>query len=767
MGSMMEPAPVYKHASETFSQWATWSDVLEGRKNVSLTGSDLSIGDVVAVSQNGVDAQVAKDPKVLKRVQDSVDFLANQIENGAVIYGVNTGFGGSADTRTKLVERLQSAAVQHLNAGIVLQSDKNKTASNDNQLLRSHALPNPISRAAMLVRCNSLLRGHSGVRLSTIDSIMTLISKNMTPVIPLRGSISASGDLSTLSFIAGAIEGNPDVFVRVAGGSGVSEKDMIVPADQALQLAGIDPVRLQAKEGLGITNGTAPSCATACIVIHQANQLALLTQLLTAMGTEALAGTAHNYHPFISAIRPHAGQTEAAANILTFLAGSKISSDRDPDRIGLAQDRYPLRTAPQWIGPQLEDLLLATRQVAVELNSTTDNPLIDAEDSRVHHGGNFQAMAITSAMEKTMTAVQNLGRLLFTQSSELINNMTNKGLPPNLSADDPSESFTCKGFDVNMAAYMAELAYLAHPVSTHVQMAEMTNQAVNSMALVSARYALEAIEVLSLMAAVYMYTLCQGLDLRVLQIEWRKQVPMLVEQVLVQSFAGRAQLAESKESHVQNGASNGHLIGNGIHSHGTSSSPLSILTKAATSAILTRWDHLSHLDTKDRAKTAVSESLGTIITLISTRCNAGTGNESFASLQRYTEEMSTILAEEYLSLRATFVENPVNITREYLAPATRVIYDLVRTELGIPMNRGVVDHPPLVVEAEREAAKATNGNGHVNGEGSKVNRKRTLGTMAGEIYEALRRGDVMSRVMEWGAKEGVFVAGPGAGSAGF
>ncbi|KAK4215152.1 L-Aspartase-like protein [Rhypophila decipiens] len=753
MGSMMEPAPVYKHASETYSQWATWSDVLEGRKNVSLTGSDLSIGDVVAVSRTGVGAQVAKDPKVLKRVQDSVDFLANQIENGAVIYGVNTGFGGSADTRTKLVERLQSAAVQHLNAGIVLQSDKGKTSASDNELLRSHALPNPISRAAMLVRCNSLLRGHSGVRLSTIDSIMALISNNMTPVIPLRGSISASGDLSTLSFIAGAIEGNPDVFVRVAGGSGVSEKDMIVPADQALQLAGIDPVRLQAKEGLGITNGTAPSCATACIVIHQANQLALLTQLLTAMGTEALAGTAHNYHPFISAIRPHAGQTEAAANILAFLSGSKISSDRDPDRIGLAQDRYPLRTAPQWIGPQLEDLLLATRQVAVELNSTTDNPLIDAEDSRVHHGGNFQAMAITSAMEKTMTAVQNLGRLLFTQSSELINNMTNKGLPPNLSADDPSESFICKGFDVNMAAYMAELAYLAHPVSTHVQMAEMTNQAVNSMALVSARYALEAVEVLSLMAAVYMYTLCQGVDLRVLQIEWRKRFPLLVHQVLGRTFKSLRELA-FYENHGMSGGFNGTL-----------SSSFSPLVKAATSAILTRWDHLSHLDTKDRARTAVGESLGTIITLVS--ASSGDGNESFASLQRYTDEMSTVLAEEYLSFRATFVENPVNITREYLAPATRVIYDLVRTELGIPMNRGVVDHPPLVVEAEREAAKAANGNGHVNGEGSKVNRKRTLGSMAGEIYEALRRGDVMSRVMEWGAKEGMFVAGPGASSAGF
>lgn len=698
---------------------------------------------------------MTQDPTVLKKVQDSVDFLADQIDNGAVIYGVNTGFGGSADTRTKLFERLQSAAVQHLNAGILLQSDKGKKTEEDkNQLLRSHALPNPISRAAMLVRCNSLLRGHSGVRLSTIDAIMRLVAKNMTPVIPLRGSISASGDLSTLSFIAGAIEGNPDIFVRIsADSSGVSAEDVIMPADQALRMAGIGPVRLQAKEGLGITNGTAPSCATACIVIHQANQLALLTQLLTAMGTEALAGTAHNYHPFISAIRPHAGQTEAAANILSFLSGSRISSDRDPDRIGLAQDRYPLRTAPQWIGPQLEDLLLATRQVAVELNSTTDNPLIDAKNSRIHHGGNFQAMAITSAMEKTMTALQNLGRLLFTQSSELINNMTNKGLPPNLSADDPSESFTCKGFDVNMAAYMAELAYLAHPVSTHVQVAEMTNQSVNSMALVSARYALEAVEVLSLMAAVYMYTLCQGVDLRVLQIEWRKKVPELVERILVRNFAGVRELAE--------GERNGHVNGNGVaNGKNGASSPLVAVTRQATEAILTRWDQLSHLDTRDRARTAVNESLGSVMAILPQ--SIPSGNDSFSSLQTYISEMSTLLSEEYLTFRSNFVSNPVSITREYLASATRVLYDFVRTELGIPMNRGVVDHPPLVVEAEKEAEA----NGIANGEGVKVDRKRTLGTMAGEIYEALRRGDVMTRVMEWGMKEGVFVAAHGPSGAG-
>jgi phenylalanine ammonia-lyase len=173
-----------------------------------------------------------------------------------------------------------------------------------------------------------------------------------------------------------------------------------------LDVAGLDGIGLQAKEGLAVTSGTAASCAAARIAIHQANQLAVLIQPLTVMSTEALPGTAHNYDPLIAGVRPHTGQAEVAANIRKFLAGSKLSPEKGPDQVGLAQDPYALRTAPQWLGPQLEDLKLATQQVAIELNSTTDNPLIDVDGGRAHHGGNFQAMSITSALEKTSTALQ-------------------------------------------------------------------------------------------------------------------------------------------------------------------------------------------------------------------------------------------------------------------------------------------------------------------------------------------------------------------------
>ncbi|KAL2262979.1 hypothetical protein VTK26DRAFT_8708 [Humicola hyalothermophila] len=735
------------HAYAAYSEWAALQRRLESREPVLVNGCDLSIADVVAVSLNNATARLTSDPQYLELVEASVAFLERELASGHVVYGVNTGFGGSADTRTRQFELLQSAAIQHLNVGILLQSDKtnpDSPKSRENPLLRSHALPTPVVKAAILIRCNSLIRGHSGVRISVIESVMKLLSLDMTPVVPLRGSISASGDLSTLSYIAGAVEGNPDIYVQV----GSSRRDKkTLPANEALKAAGIEPVRLQAKEGLGITNGTAPSCAAASLVMHQANQLALLTQLLTAMGTEALDGTPDNYHPFISSVRPHPGQAEAAANILSFLAGSKLSprstsSANYKHRMGLAQDRYALRTAPQWIGPQLEDLQLATRQVAIELNSTTDNPLIDASPSssssspsssgRVHHGGNFQAAALASAMEKTLVALQNLGRLLFAQSAELVNNAANKGLPPNLAADDPSASFTCKGFDVNMAAYAAELAYLARPVSAHMQgTAEMANQSVNSMALVAARYAAEAVEVVALMAATYVYVLCQALDLRCLQREWRGRVGGCVEGVLL----GRGVFG----------------FGGGVGGGGAGVGDVERLVGKVKDAVLARWDKLSHLDLPDRCATAVRESLGAVLEAVG---EAG-GEISGEGIRAYQAQMATALEEGYGGLRKEFFVHQT--TPEFISPASRVVYDFVRKELKIPFHRGVVDHPTLLLRrAEEESSDGQNRGDGAAASDLSSERGRTLGTMAGEIYEALRRGELHDRIMKFGVEAGMW-----------
>ncbi|KAK1833908.1 putative phenylalanine ammonia-lyase [Podospora conica] len=689
-------------------------------------GNSLTIADVVSVSCHHVQARLSDDTSIQKKVQDSVDFLQKKLAEGTVIYGVTTGFGGSADSRTRNYERLQSAAVQHLNVGILLQADKGE-ATLDNDLLRSHALPPPIVRGAMLIRCNSLMRGHSGVRLEVIQSIMHLLSLDMIPIVPLRGSISASGDLSTLSYIAGTLEGNPDIFVRVG------PTNEIVSADRALSLAGLSPVCLQPKEGLGITNGTAPSCAAAAIVMHEANALALLTQILTVMATEALNGKAANYDGFISSVRPHDGQKEAATNIATFLFGSILVSDNEPDNVGLAQDRYALRTAPQWIGPQLEDLLLASRQVSTELNSTTDNPLIDVENGRIHHGGNFQAMAITSAMEKTMLALQNLGRLLYAQSSELINNTTNKGLPPNLCMDEPSTSFTFKGFDVNMAAYMAELAYLARPISSHVQVAEMTNQSVNSMALVAARYALEAVEVLSLMAATHLLALCQALDIRIAQGDFRS----VMKDKLI-DFVYELILDEASELDVKEARE--------------------LSSKVARSAVL-RWDELSHMDSPERSAAVAKHFIGEIV-----------HNMASNFPQLTLSVLSTTEKETYDWLVSTYppyMRDANGGDLGELGLGTQRIYKFVRDVLGVPICRGVADHPPLLrraaqggtprdsdgtdamVESDEDGTTTEEHDSDMETNREKSCRGQILGTMAGKIYDAIRDGRLTDDIVEY------------------
>lgn len=319
----------------------------------------------------------------------------------------------------------------------------------------------------MLVRSNTIARGHSAVSFHAIETTLALLRNNLTPVIPLRGSISASGDLSPLSYVAGVVTGNPDIWVRTPSS--------IISAKEALQRINVAPITLGPKEGLGFMNGTATSAAVSSLALYETHHIALLSQVLTAMASEALLASAENYDPFLSDVRPHRGQVEAATNIRHFLQGSRLvrglANEGDTRQASglLYQDRYALRTAPQWIGPQLEDLLLAHEQVTVELNSTTDNPLFDVPNQRTAHGGNFQAASITSAMEKARSCLQMVGKMLFAQSSELINPMLNNGLPPNLAADEPSLSFTMKGVDIGMASYMSELAFLANPVSSHVQ----------------------------------------------------------------------------------------------------------------------------------------------------------------------------------------------------------------------------------------------------------------------------------------------------------
>ncbi|KAJ6499217.1 phenylalanine ammonia-lyase [Mycena sanguinolenta] len=513
---------------------------LNAERAVEVDGKTLSISAVTAAARHvRVDVRLSNDSAVKDRLLKSRAVIAEKVQKGTSVYGLSTGFGGSADTRTDKPILLGHALLQHQHAGILPSSQEPLDVLPLLDPGSSKSMPEAWVRGAILIRMNSLIRGHSGVRWELIEKTSEIFRANIVPVVPLRGSISASGDLSPLSYVAGLLVGNPSI--RAFDGPAAFGARKMVSSRVALAAHNIERISLASKEHLGILNGTAFSASVAALALNDAVQLAILAQICTAMGTEALVGNRGSFASFIHSVaRPHPGQVECAENIWNLLEGSKLATHHEEevsleeDKHSLRQDRYPLRTAPQWLGPQVEDILSALSTVTQECNSTTDNPLVDGETGEIHHGGNFQAMSISNAMEKTRLALHHIGKLLFAQSTELLNPAMNRGLPPSLAASDPSLNYF--GKDIATAAYVSELGYLATPVSTHVQSAEMHNQAVNSLALISARATINSLDVLTMLTSSYLYVLCQALDLRAMYEEFSTALGNIVREELRASF---------------------------------------------------------------------------------------------------------------------------------------------------------------------------------------------------------------------------------------
>ncbi|KAH7927463.1 phenylalanine ammonia-lyase [Leucogyrophana mollusca] len=512
---------------------------------VTVTGSTLSLPQILAVARYHTAPALSTDHHILANLAASRAVIEAKVASGLSVYGVSTGFGGSADTRTDDAVALGAALLQHQHAGVVVPTYAQTTSPPSpsprpaplpfTDPLTTTSMPESWVRAAILVRINSLIRGHSGVRPALLRKMALLLERAVTPLVPLRGSISASGDLSSLSYIAGTLIGNPAIRVwapaPTAGPALAPPARTLLPASVALANAGIEPIALASKEHLGILNGTAFSAAVASLVVGEAAGLAVLAGVLTAMSVEALLGTRGSFEPFISESRPHPGQIATATLLHALLTPSLLASTSHTevsitaDAGVLRQDRYSLRTAPQWLGPTWEDIEAARRTVRVEVNSTTDNPLIQPPDATqpgtVHHGGNFQALALTNAMDHTRLALALMGKMMFVQLTEIINPATSRGLPPNLSGGEPSLDYGAKGIDIAAAAYVGELNGLGGMnVGVGSVSAEMHNQCVNSLALISARHTATALDAAALLAASHLYVLCQALDLRALQAEF-------------------------------------------------------------------------------------------------------------------------------------------------------------------------------------------------------------------------------------------------------
>jgi histidine ammonia-lyase len=377
---------------------------------VALDGSPLSVADVVAVARHG--AAVAVAPAAAARMAPARAVVERIVAGGASVYGVTTGFGALASVKVSPAEarRLQLSLVLSHAAGM------------------GDAVEREVVRAMMLLRARTLAAGLSGARPVLVDGLVALLSAGLTPVVPELGSLGASGDLAPLAHVGAVLTGSGEVVD--ADGRRLSGAD-------GLAAAGLEPVVLEAKEGLSLLNGTEGMLAHLCLALADLDRLAATADVACAITVEALLGTDAAYRPELHAVRPHPGQGRSAANLRRLLAGSEIVASHGPSDHAV-QDAYSLRCAPQVHGASRDVIAFARSVVERELASVTDNPVVlinDEGDGEVASTGNFHGQPLAFAADFCAIALADLASISERRTDRLMDPARSQGLPAFLAVE--------------------------------------------------------------------------------------------------------------------------------------------------------------------------------------------------------------------------------------------------------------------------------------------------------------------------------------------
>jgi histidine ammonia-lyase len=525
---------------------------------VHLDGKSLTRAQLVAVGRG---ARVELDAQQLHAVQRAADFLAEQVRREEPIYGVTTGFGSNADRLLgahHLRDELPGAAP---NAEVTLHEELQRNLIITHAVCVGEAFAPDVVRAMLAIRINTLMRGHSGIRVSTLEALTSMLNAGVVPVVPKLGSVGASGDLAPLSHLA---------LVLLGGGEAFYDGQRM-PGAEALQRAGLERVRLSYKEGLALNNGTAQMLACGVLAIDKLERLLDTADLAAAMTIDAFAGRVHAFDEAVHALRPHPGQVHVAARLRALLAGSTLADipyhlvprfaswlpqswdtaesqalrfDIRWDWVPLdqrhgrekfyqrfrpfrggkkhqPQDSYSLRCVPQVHGAVRDAVAQAARVMDIELNAVTDNPLVFPDMPEARHveeqvisAGHFHGMPLALAMSYVKAAIPVLASISERRLNKLVDPATNDGLPGFLIGN---EDATESGFMIvqyTAAAIVNDLASRAHPASVYSIPTSANAEDHVSMGANEARHVLDMTDDLARVLGLELYTAAQALDFR-------------------------------------------------------------------------------------------------------------------------------------------------------------------------------------------------------------------------------------------------------------
>jgi len=450
---------------------------------VMIDGDSLRLDDVAAVARGRAGVRLAAS--ALPRLEQARTYVERLLAENAVVYGVTTGFGKFASV--------------HVSGADALALQRN--------LVFSHCcgVGEPLApeetRAMMLLRANVLAKGYSGVRPAVLETLLAALNAGVLPIIPSKGSVGACGDLAPLAHLTAVLIGEGEAVYR----------GRRMPGGQALRAAGIEPVVLQAKEGLALINGTQMMTAVAVLSHLEAESISKAADVAAAQAMEALRGTRTPYLEITHLVRPHPGQMATARNLVRLLDDSEILASHAA--CGKVQDAYSLRCAPQVHGTAKDALAFVRGVLEVEVNAATDNPLVFAHERKVVSGGNFHGQPVAQAMDILAIALAQLANISERRVECMMDPSTSDHLPAFLTKRGGLNSGMMIA-QVTAAALVSENKTLAHPACVDSIPTSANKEDFVSMGAFAALKAREVVRNALLVIAIELLCGAQGLEFR-------------------------------------------------------------------------------------------------------------------------------------------------------------------------------------------------------------------------------------------------------------